>query len=209
MRKSGFSGVCGLIMLLAGVAGADTPVYDEETRTLTVPVVEVDGQPGRFQDVVLEPDGNGGWIVASMEEGMLLDSKYVESYGMSSTGDPVVRRQVNLTGTFPDGCLHIGRVTQRLTGDTIELHIYYGGVEWLRQGRACTLGTEPFGLSIPLDTRGLDAGDYHVRVNGAHRFTFTVEESELFQAFTPFGSHSACKLEPQPVEGVAWVPYRC
>lgn len=211
MRTGGFFGLCGLVMVWAGAVRADMPVYDEQSRTLTVPMVEVDGEPGRFQDVVLEPDGNGSWTVAGMEEGVLLDREYVESFGISATGTTNVRRHVNLSGTFPNGCPELGRVTQRLTGDTIEIHVYYAVNEWLRdpEGVACTMALERFGLSIPLDTRGFDAGEYRVRINDEYMARFTVEEDELIQPFRPFGSRDTCELEPQPVEGAVWVPYRC
>ncbi|MGM0632936.1 MAG: hypothetical protein ACQETO_07150 [Pseudomonadota bacterium] len=211
MRKSVYFGYGCLLMLWMGAVRADTPVYDEQTRTLTVPVVEVDGQPGRFQDVVLEPDGNGGWVVARLEEGVLLDSEYVESFGMSATGHPIVQRNVNLSGTFPNGCPEIGRVTQRVEGDTIELFVYYAINEWLRDpdGVACTQALVPFDLSIPLDTRGLEAGDYNVRVNGHYLVTFTVQESELFRPFAPLPEREDCEWEPELIQDSAWVAHRC
>lgn len=180
MNGRSFCTIC-LGGLFIATAHGDGPVYDEDTGILVIPEVAVDGRPGHFQNVVLEPDGSGGWVVGSMHEGVLVDSDYISSFGWTAGGWSSVHHFAHISGTFPNDCPELGRVTQRLEGDTVRIYLYYAANDWLRNpdGVVCNETRVEFSLNVPLDTYGLDAGEYTIRINDHHTSQLTLEEDNL------------------------------
>ena len=99
-----------LTLSTAGTLASDQATYDIDTGKLTLPSTAAQGQPGRFQDVVLEPVGDGTWRIAELYDGVLLPERDVRQVStISTTGLP---RQlfIKVVGEFSNGCPEIGRI---------------------------------------------------------------------------------------------------
>lgn len=174
-----------LILSTSSTLASDQPVYDTSTETLTLPSAVVQGQPGRFQDVVLTPDGNGSWRIAELYDGVLLPDGDVNKVStISTTGLP---RQlfIKVAGEFSSGCPEIGRIEQQRLGNVLQVYVYYKGNIWLRNPEevACTTAIVPFELSIPLDIYGLEAGEYTVELNNHELRKFVLEQDNVEPTF--------------------------
>ena len=68
------SAVLGLgVACAASAADRPVPFYAEGTGELTVPMADVSGTPGHFQDIKLVPAGEDRWELTEFKEGRLLD----------------------------------------------------------------------------------------------------------------------------------------
>jgi inhibitor of cysteine peptidase len=82
---------------------------------------------------------------------------------------PVQARAV-VQGELPDGCTAIDSIEQSREGNEFRVHILTS-----RPADAfCTLALVPFEETIPLEVRGLGAGEYRVVANGVAA-TFRLE----------------------------------
>lgn len=202
--------VASLFSLSAACVFADDqPLYNPETGTLTIPSAAVQGQPGRFQDVVLEPAGNGLWRVAQLHDGVLLDEQYVEEVWTTSTSGLPRQFFIHVAGTFPNGCPAVGRVEQQRTGNVLQVHIYYAGNDWLRDPESvvCTQALKPFELTIPLDIHGLPAGEYAVHINNQTFRTIVLPHDNLGPGRLGAERRAHCQYEPGQQNG--WSAYSC
>jgi len=191
------------------VLAQDHAVYDPLQETLLVPSAAVHKQPGRFQDVLLEPAGNQLWRVAQAKEGVLLDAQSVDQVWTTSTSGLPQQFFVHLQGTFSNGCPEIGRVEQQLQDNTFQIYIYYKNNDWLLNpdSVACTAALKPFELSIALHMYGLAAGEYAVRVNDHALRSFVLEQDNIGPAQFGTGGSAHCQYEPRR-QGV-WMAYSC
>ena len=199
------------ILLFASslVSAEDLPEYNPETEVLTIPAATVQGQPGRFQNVRLEPAGDGLWRAVQVRDGVLLDAEVVDEVWTSSTTGLPRQMFIHLAGTFNNGCPKLGRVEQQLNDNTIDVFIYYGDNAWLRdpQSVVCTQAMVPFELDIPLNIHGLQAGEYNVRVNGQPLRTFVLDEDNV--APRQFGGQRRSHCQYEPRRGSGWSAYSC
>ncbi|ALO47461.1 hypothetical protein [Pseudohongiella spirulinae] len=208
--KNGTLFGASLLLAIAGLARAEAqPVYDAETETLVIPSAIAQGQPGRFQDVLLEPAGDGLWRVARLHEGVLLDAQYVDEVWTSSTTGLPRQMFIHLAGTFNSGCPEVGRIEQQRHGNTLDVYVYYRDNAWLRdpESVACTMAMEPFELDIALNIHGLQAGEYELRVNGQQLRSFVLAEKNV--APRQFGGQRRSHCQYEPRRGAGWSAYSC
>lgn len=206
------NGAAACLLALAGstTLASDYPYYDEEAGVLTVPSVEAESQPGRFQNVILEPHAGGTWRLAGADEGVLLNPEQVERVRTVSTRGTPVQYIIQLSGTFPDACPEIGQITQKRDGNTFDVHVYYAWNNWLRDpgSVACPQVLTPFEATIALDMYGLPAGSYTLRVNGHEIRTFTLERHNVVSSGAGSSQPSThCSVEPYT--GSGWASMAC
>jgi hypothetical protein len=148
MRKGNSLVLFALCMSVSYALAQDQVEYNPSTGTLSIPSVSMQGQLGRFQDVLLEPAGDGLWRVAQLHNGVLLDAQYVDEVWTTSTIGLPRQFFIHLAGTFPNGCPEVGRVEQQRQGNTFEVYIYYKGNDWLRDPASvvCTQALKPLAL---------------------------------------------------------------
>lgn len=187
----------------------DQPVYDPVTETLTIPSVAIEGQSGHFQDVLLEPAGDGLWRLARAHDGVLLSEQYVEEVWTTSTTGVPRQFFIHIAGTFPHGCPEVGRIEHRREGNTFQVYVYYKGNAWLRDPTTvlCTQALKPFEITIPLNIYGLPAGEYSLNVNNHALRTFVVDEDNVGQAQFGGQRREHCQYEPRRQSG--WMSYGC
>lgn len=68
-----------------------------------------------------------------------------------------------IEGEFPDACGEIGATVQTVEGDTIRVGVLMAPPD---PNMMCAQALTPFTAEVPLDTQGLEPGQYEVRVNG-------------------------------------------
>jgi hypothetical protein len=200
------AGLCTLPVL---AFTQDSAMFDPDDETLSIPSASVQGQPGRFQDVVLVPAGSGLWRVAQVHDGVLLDARYVEQVWTTATSGVPQQFFIHLAGTFPNGCPQIGRVEQQLQGNSLQVYIYYHNNAWLRdpESVACTQAMVPFELTIALQIYGLAAGEYAVLVNDYALRSLVLEQDNIGPKEFGAGRRAHCQYEPRQQAG--WTAYEC
>lgn len=199
-----------LLSLSATCAFADDlPVYNAESGTLTIPSASVQGQQGRFQDVVLEPAGNGLWRVAQLHDGVLLDEQFVDDVWTTSTSGLPRQFFIHVAGTFTNGCPAVGRIEQQRVDNVIQVFIYYAGNDWLRDPESvvCTQALKPFELTIPLDIHALPAGEYAVHINSQPFRTIVLQQENVGPG--RFGGERSAHCQYEPGQQNGWSAYGC
>lgn len=150
---------------------SDSPEY--VSGKLLLPAVTADGQPGFFQDVVIESAGDNLWRVSELYEG--IPNRHISQVELIKIDTNPVQIFLKIEGNFPNGCSAFGRVNTQLEGNAFEL-MAYKAVNKLAPGWvACTQAMVPFSETIPLPVYGLNAGTYTYSLNGEFAGTFTLD----------------------------------
>lgn len=198
-----------LTLSTADTLASDQPTYDTSTGILTLPSTAVQGQPGRFQDGVLEPDGNGAWRIAELYDGELLDEGVVTQVSTISTTGMPRQLLIKVAGEFSSGCPAIGRIEQQKVGNSLQVFVYYERNVWLHTPEevSCALGIVPFELTIPLEIYGLLAGEYTVELNNHKIRTFALEQDNVES--TSLGEEHMDHCYYQTGQQSTWAYYGC
>jgi hypothetical protein len=105
-----------------------------------------------------EPTPIQGLVESEMETGEA-KIESVQATIMESSPLMVV---VQITGSFPDGCTQISRMSQTVDGTTIKITVFTARPKDM----ACTDVITQFEQKLPLDTTELQPGTYTIDVNG-------------------------------------------
>lgn len=146
-----------------------------EQNLLIVPSVDTEASAGTFQDVRIE--------ITEQGELKLLDYvdpipfRFLQEFEILQTDSFPVQATLKITG-YESGCLNLGQIRQRRTGNIIELFIYLlNNLAVTNPGEiVCTADVRYFTKYVPLSIYGLDAGNYQYSVNGEIIGEFSLSE---------------------------------
>lgn len=174
----------------------ENPVYSGDSQHLTVPVIDTDEQSGFFQDVELEFAGGDLWRLTKVREGIPITGSIKFAHVVKVESNPV-QVLIRVIAEFRKKCEQPGHITQRRTGNTFEVAVYYLNDTGLRNNAGAVecegVSEEPapgdsvgpdwrtYTLAVPLHVYGLKAGEYQYSVNGMHSGSFTLEADNHLQ----------------------------
>jgi hypothetical protein len=162
------------LMLVGSTFANEYPVYSDTKAELQVPTVLVAGKPGVYQDVIMKFEDSDTLRMLSVKEGVLLN--YIHQVNVFQTNSFPVQVFLEISGQFPTGCGAIGQIQQTMTGNTIDLQVYFKNDEWLANPELvpCTLALRPFKKVISLNVYGLQPGVYGYIVNDKFSGSFSL-----------------------------------
>lgn len=173
-------------LLSATTVMADqTPVYDEESATLVIPSIHLDGIPGYYQQAELELLQDNQWQLRSVKEGKR--NQDISRVELVITDSFPVQVFLEVSGTFTHGCARHGQVQHLLADNTFVVNAYYQNNVWTETPEIvlCTAIMQPFSFVYPLQVYGLPAGEYHYRVNDRFSGTFTLDKNNVYEFSSP------------------------
>ncbi|MBS4095663.1 MAG: hypothetical protein KGZ83_02355, partial [Sulfuricella sp.] len=100
------------------VFGADAPLYKD--GVLTIPTVNTPEQVGKYQDVTFKLTEQGNWQLSSFKaigtvtENSGLGLAPIVNVDVVKTNTFPVQVLLRVSGSFGDGCPHMGQINQRL-----------------------------------------------------------------------------------------------
>lgn len=146
----------------------DEPVV-YSSQNLTIPHGVVVGNDGWtfYQDIRLEEQEDGTFVIAAAEDGVLAMVDSAEAT-VSEDGDSV---DVAVQGTLSTPCDALMEPMVTREGDVFG--VVLAQRDTLAENEACAQVTEPFETTVTLDVSDVEAGDYTVNVNGEEA-TFTL-----------------------------------
>lgn len=143
------------------VLANDEPVV-YSSQTLTIPHGVVVGNDGWqfFQDIQLQEQEDGSFVIAAAEDGVLALVDSAEAT-VSDDGDSV---DVLVEGNLSTPCDALMEPMVTREGDVFG--IVLAQRDTLAENEACTQVLEPFETTVTLDVSDVEAGDYTANVNG-------------------------------------------
>jgi inhibitor of cysteine peptidase len=169
MRRNGWQNVLGGALLAAALLVACVVPTDGEMPT--PPATPPDGLDRPTSDATPSPsptpeEEEPGEVIVGVADVESVELLIMESFPVQVTA--VVR------GNLRDGCTRIGTIDQEVLADERRIAVQIGTV---RPADAfCTQALVPYEERVPLEVRGLPAGEYTVDVNGlTATFTLAVD----------------------------------
>ncbi len=153
--------VTGLLvgLLYSASSAADSALYLDNELTISDAIV-MEGETTRYyQQVRLTIAPNGDFRVIDAVEKQLA---YVEELSVAVFATEPVTVELGVVGYLSTPCVEMNTAITR-KGNTYYVVI---GETPLQTLVACAQVTAPFDIILPLDVKGLPAGDYLVLVNG-------------------------------------------
>lgn len=146
--------------------GADAPVYKD--GLLTIPSVNTAEQVGHYQDVTFKLTEQGTWQLLSYKAiGSIIGNSNlglapIQRVDVVKTNTFPVQVFLRVSGSFSDGCPHMGQINQRLENNRFDITI---ASQYIYPYGPCPAIEVPFVKTIPLAAYGLSAGIYSYNVN--------------------------------------------
>lgn len=160
-----------------------TQVFASEKVTLdypilSIPSIEVNGKMGVYQDVKLEHSRSGGWKVTHFQRGNHVQQ--ISDAQLIQTKDFPIQVFLKISGLFNNSCQSLGRIEDKLTENSFDVSVFYGGDNSQDADRYCLMVMMPFTKVIPLPVYGLSSGTYHYTINGNFAGSFTLAKDNFF-----------------------------
>jgi hypothetical protein len=140
-------------------AVADSALYKDNELTISDAIVMGGDKPEYYRQVRLEVLENGDFRVIDAVEKQLA---YIEELSVSVFFTDPVEVELGVVGYMSNPCVEMNTTIAR-RDNTFYIAI---GETPLQTLVACAQVIEPFDITLPLDVKGLQAGDYLVVVNG-------------------------------------------
>lgn len=153
--------VSGLLVgvLQSANAQADGVLYLDNELTINDAIVMEGDKTRYYQQVRLAMEPNGDFRVVDAVEKQLA---YVEELSVAVIETNPVEVELGIAGYKSTPCVELNTAVTR-KGNTFFVVI---GETPLQTLVACIQVTDPFEITLPLDVKGLSAGEYLVVVNG-------------------------------------------
>lgn len=153
--------VTGLLVgvLQSANAQSDGVLYLDNELTINDAIVMEGDKPRYYQQVRLSMEPNGDFRVVDAVEKQLA---YVEELSVAVIETNPVEVELGIAGYKSTPCVELNTAVTR-KGNTFFVVI---GETPLQTLVACIQVTDPFEITLPLDVKGLSAGEYLVVVNG-------------------------------------------
>tara|TARA_R110002072_G_scaffold170552_2_gene324160 strand:+ start:93323 stop:93922 length:600 start_codon:yes stop_codon:yes gene_type:complete len=153
--------VTGLLVgvLQSANAQADGVLYLDNELTINDAIVMEGDKTRYYQQVRLAMEPNGDFRVVDAVEKQLA---YVEELSVAVIETNPVEVELGIAGYKSTPCVELNTAVTR-KGNTFFVVI---GETPLQTLVACIQVTDPFEITLPLDVKGLSAGEYLVVVNG-------------------------------------------
>lgn len=145
---------------LAGQAQADTAVYQNSVLTINEAIVIQDNGSSYFKNVRFVPNTNGTWRFTGATQRPLAT---IEEISVTSLATEPATVEVSVEGYKSLPCVELEPLVMSRSSDTFYVVI---PETTLDTEEACIGIIEPFTLTFPLDTFGLEAGAYKLNING-------------------------------------------
>jgi hypothetical protein len=158
-----------LMTSLSAVASthAEVPVYRDQTLTLQEALVFRDSGPGYYRNVKLAAGPDGSFSVVEAEKRKLT---LVHEINLLMTPGLPLNLSVEVRGDMTRSCLALE--TPLVTRQGFVFTVAVAETPYDPDIR-CFSGATDFVINVPLDTSGLEAGEYQVNVNGLEK-SFTL-----------------------------------
>jgi hypothetical protein len=140
-------------------AVADSALYKDSELTISDAIVMDGDTPAYYKQVRLEVLANGDFRVIDAVEKQLA---YIEELSVAIFEMDPVQVELGVVGYMSNPCVEMNTTVAR-RGNTFFVAI---GETPLQTLVACAQVTMPFDITLPLDVKGLPAGEYLVIVNG-------------------------------------------
>jgi inhibitor of cysteine peptidase len=145
------------IILMAVAANIEClATYDN--GDLQIPCVSVKGGEQVYYADLSEQKAANNFTITMIQEWA-----YIETVDIQILESLPVQIIVIAKGTFPDGCGQLGKINTVQSGNKFTITI---GRKSIDEQMMCTQALVPFENKIPLNVKGLKAGNYSVNVNG-------------------------------------------
>ncbi|MDO8907747.1 MAG: hypothetical protein Q7W55_04510 [Pseudohongiella sp.] len=168
--------LAGSLLSFSTSAVTADPVFDG--HALHISAVDVEEQPGLYQQIELRPAGDDLWRLHSIREGVTL--RNIENVSLVVTDSTPVQVFLKVEGKYMNGCEELGHVSKRYDAGTQTLHVfmYYRHVP---EGIACTADVRDFELIEPLPVYGAEAGEYTVTLNDEYELPLGFAERNVLK----------------------------
>jgi len=152
--------LCLLVSVLhTASAVAESALYKDNELTISAAIVMEGDKPTYYQQVRLQALPNGDFRVVDAVQQQLA---YIEELSVAVFFTDPVEVELGIEGYLSNPCVDMHTTVAR-KGNTFYVAV---GETPLQTLVACAQVTEPFEVTLPLDVKGLPAGDYLVVVNG-------------------------------------------
>lgn len=160
--------------LVAGTAWAEeAPSYDERSRTLSIPRVDIATATGPYRNARLVLAEDGRWDLRALTEAKLATVESVEVLKVDTKPAQVF---VQISGYLPTPCDGLAPVSVRRTDTRFDVAVRQ---LVLQTFAACVQVIAPFKFTTALEVFQLPAGRYDVAVNGITRSFVLSEDNTL------------------------------
>lgn len=149
-----------LLAACAGQALAEPAVYKDQVLSINEAVVIRANDSIYFKDVRFEPNANGTWRFVDATQRPLVG---IEQLTVVSEATVPARVEVTVEGYKSVPCVELEPLGMSRSGDTF--HVVIAETE-MGPAESCIAMIAPFTHSFELDTFGLAAGTYRLKVNG-------------------------------------------
>lgn len=150
--------ILALSSMISLAAADNLPTFDN--NVLMIPVVNTLEEAGKYEHIQFKLAEDGRWDLIRFVEPK---QATVETISINILESFPVQVHVTVMGYLPNGCFGLGETHVVNDGNQFNIVINMNELQTLV---ACAQALVPFEITVPVDVYGLQAGTYHVNVNG-------------------------------------------